>query len=97
MKMFDWFKNKEYSNVVKFPEPKETPKTPYVVPPAPTPEPRKEHYRIGFEDSTQMVTLTLMSEYGTSMTLSMNPDACEKLIRMLRAAYPEDHNDLSQP
>jgi hypothetical protein len=68
-------------NVVKFPEPKAIPKIPAVAPPKP-----KEHYRVGFDDQG-MTTLTLMTDHGNSMTLSMNQDACEQLIRMLRATY----------
>jgi hypothetical protein len=48
----------------------------------------KEHYRVGF-DNNGNTTLTLMSGMN-SMTLTMNHDACEQLIRMLRATYPEE-------
>ena len=56
--------------------------------PAPPPEP-KEHYRVGFTDDGQ-TTLTLINEGWGTMTLTMNQDACEHLIRMLRATYSED-------
>ena len=72
--------NLEPKNVVKLP-------VDYVKPVEP-PEP-KEHYRVGFDDQG-MTTLTLMADYGSSMTLSMNQEACEQLIKMLRATYKEE-------
>ena len=48
---------------------------------------RKEAYRVGTTDDG-WTTLTFLNS-GSSMTLSMNRDACEKLIRMLRATYDE--------
>lgn len=87
--MFDWFKKggKDMSeNVVDFPTPKAVPK----VPQFPPPKRHQEHYRVGFDEGSQMVTLTFIADGGNSMTLSMNPEACEKMIRMLRAAYPEE-------
>lgn len=71
----------EPKNVVKLP-------VDYVKPvPAPEPKP-KEHYRVGFDDRG-MTTLTLIADYGNSMTLSMSQDSCEQLIRMLRSTYKE--------
>ena len=70
-------------------EPKNVVKLPVdYVKPAPPPKP-KEHYRVGFDDQG-MTTLTLIADYGNSMTLSMNQEACEQLIRMLRATYTEE-------
>ena len=48
----------------------------------------QEHYRVGFTSEGQ-TTLTLMSDNGNSMTLTMNRDACEQMIRMLRATYTD--------
>lgn len=62
------------------------------VKPAPPPKP-KEHYRVGFDDQG-MTTLTLMTDHGSSMTLSMNQEACEQLIRMLRSTYKEEEHEL---
>jgi hypothetical protein len=71
------------NNVVPFPEPKLTP--------VPEPEP-EEHYRVGFTTAGD-TTLTLKSLGGASMTLTMNRDSTEQLIRMLRATYQdEDEN-----
>ena len=47
----------------------------------------KEHYRVGFDDQGK-TTLTFISDNGVTMTLTMNQEACEQLIRMLRATYP---------
>lgn len=46
----------------------------------------KELYRVGFNNAG-MTTLTLISEEHGTMTLSLSQDACEQLIRMLRATY----------
>ena len=60
----------------------------------PQPKPCKEHYRVGFTTDGG-TTLTLMGEGGNTMTLTMNREYCERLIRMLRASYPEKINDES--
>jgi hypothetical protein len=66
-------------NVVKLP-------VDYVKPVEP-PEPR-EHYRVGFTDQGD-TTLTLMGDFG-STTLTMNREACEQMIKMLRATYSQE-------
>ena len=58
----------------------------------PNTEPQNEHFRVGYT-TDGYVTLTLRSTDGFSQTLSMTPDACERLIRMLRAAYTEETTD----
>ncbi len=84
--MFDFFKfkknleNADPKNIVSLP-------VDYIKPVEP-PKP-KEHYRVGFDDQG-MTTLTLIADHGNSMTLSMNQDACEQLIKMLRATYPNE-------
>jgi len=55
----------------------------------PNTEPLNEHFRVGYT-TDGYVTLTLRSTDGFSQTLSMNPAACERLIRMLRATYTEE-------
>jgi hypothetical protein len=47
-----------------------------------------EHFRVGATRFGE-TTLTLMSEDGNTMTLTMGQTACEQLIRMLRATYTE--------
>lgn len=82
--MFDWFKSreeraKEYSNVVKFPEPVAVPPMPYVEPPKHDPV----AYRIGKTEEGK-VTLSL-GDYPQT-TVTMNNAGVEQLIRMLEAA-----------
>jgi len=78
--IFEWFTKKDQapSNVVPFPKPE----------PAPDPEP-KEYYRVGSTTDGD-TTLTLMSPGGMSLTMTMNRDSCEQLIRMLRATYTDE-------
>ena len=49
----------------------------------------QEHYRVGATSDGQ-TTLTLMADNGNTMTMTMNQDACEQLIRMLRATYVDE-------
>ena len=71
--MFDWFKKRDYSNVVKFPEPKSMPSVPYVEQPAP----EEVHYTIG---TTTENRIALKIGYTT---LTMNKTGCENLIEQL--------------
>ena len=89
MSFFDWVKGKKMDkedNVIKFPplrpvEPvKPIPKIP------PKQQEPEEHYRVG-RRVDGMTTLTFMTEHGASMTLAMNPAACEQMIKMIRATY----------
>ena len=57
--------------------------------PLPKTQPDNELYRVGYT-AEGWLTLTLMSTNGFSQTLSMTPEACERMIRMLRATYTED-------
>jgi len=48
----------------------------------------KEHYRVGRTEDG-WTTLTMISDDGYgSMTLTMNREACEQMIRMLEATFP---------
>lgn len=93
--MFDWWKNRnketEQSNVVKFPEPKETPKMPYVVPPEPPKEKEaKVFYRFGITDNNRVAF-----SMG-HMEITMNKQGCQNLIDQLTFfmnQIPEDEND----
>jgi hypothetical protein len=81
--MFDWFKSREerakdYS-VIDFPKP--------ILVPEPNPQ---EHYRVGFTtDGSTTLTLLSVQGYG-SMTLTMDRNSCEQLIKMLRATYTDE-------
>lgn len=72
-------------NVVDFPVPKSVPPMPEVKPA----KVNKEYYRVGYNESTEQVTLTLLTD-GGGVTLSMNYYASEHLIKMIRSAFPDD-------
>ncbi len=68
--MFDWFKKREYSNVVKFPELKEVP---YIEPPTKEKDP-VIHYTIGHTDDdrisfTMGYTTLTMNRQGVAMLI----------------------------
>ena len=71
--MFDWFKKREYSNVIKFPEVK----TPYVEPPALKEKEPAIHYTIGHTDDNRIAF-----RIGYS-TLTMNHVGVQQLIDQL--------------
>lgn len=62
---------------------------------APKTSPNNELYRIGVTQDG-MTTLTMISTDGFSMTMSMNPSACERMIRMIRATYEGEEDDQSE-
>lgn len=70
--MFDWFKKKEYSNVIKFPEVK----PPYVEPPEAKKE-SKTYYTFGVTDDNR---LAFTMGYTT---LTMNRPGVQHLIDQL--------------
>jgi hypothetical protein len=89
--MFNWFtKEKEVipSNVVKFPE----------VKPLELAKPQsRECYRIGYDEHTEMVSLTLMSGEGYgSITMRMNYAAAQQMIKMINTAFPEYDPELDE-
>jgi hypothetical protein len=82
--MFDFFTRHTAKDLV------EEAKEKYIVTKVESRKPQpKEYYRVGFSDDG-MTTLTLMADYGNSMTLSLSQEACEQLIRMLRATYKQE-------
>lgn len=70
--MFDWFKKKEYTNVIKFPEVK----TPYVEPPKEESK-SKVYYTFGLTDDNRMAF-----QMGYT-TLTMNREGIQDLITQL--------------
>jgi hypothetical protein len=54
------------------------------------PKDPQEYFRVGYVEETGMTTLTFLAPNGYSTTLSMNRQACEQMIRMIRATYPEE-------
>jgi hypothetical protein len=79
--MFDFFRTRTAKDYLK--EAKEI----YNVPEVKTKS--KECYRVGCDDEGN-TTLTFLSDHGMSVTLIMDQQACEKMIRMLRATYTEE-------
>jgi hypothetical protein len=57
---------------------------------------QKEFYRVGrTDDGYTTLTMIDSSGYG-SMTLTMNREACEQMIRMLEATFPLEENNLTK-
>jgi len=70
--MFDWFKKREYTNVIKFPEQIKDP-IPYIEPP----KKEQEYYSIGVTSENRITFKTGIS------TLTMNREGVENLIQQL--------------
>lgn len=85
MNFLEWLGVKK---VMEDTEPKNVVKLPvnYAKPAAPPPPKQREYYRVGRTDDG-MTTFTILSDGGYSTTLTMNKEACEQMIRMLRASY----------
>jgi len=86
--IFDWFKKREYSNVVPFPEPKAVP---YIEPPKQEKDPTT-YYSIGHTDDNRV---TLRMGYST---LTMNYVGVQHLIDQLelyKNQLNEDHDENS--
>lgn len=77
--MFDWFKKKDSrpSNVVKFPEPKESSPMPEVKPPNEEKKPPTIFYRFGFTDNNRLAFQMGYSE------ITMNKQGVQNLIDQL--------------
>jgi hypothetical protein len=94
--MFDFFRRRTAKELIEqanetygLPTPVKVPTMPQT-PPRPAPKKQvKELYRIGVNNDGQ-TTLTLMEEYGTSLTLIMDQPGFEQMIRMIRATYSRD-------
>jgi hypothetical protein len=61
----------------------------HLVPATPAPAPPQEHYRIGFNQELDMVTVTLLSGQ-TSMTLHLDRPELTRFKNMLDAAASVD-------
>jgi hypothetical protein len=84
--MFDWFKKREYTNVIKFPEVK----TPYIE--LPKEKDPSIHYTIGHTDDNRIAF-----RIGYS-TLTMNSVGVQQLIDQLelyQSQLDEDNNEQS--
>jgi hypothetical protein len=56
--------------------------------------PPNEIYRVGVTNDG-MTTLTMISTDGYSMTISLSPAACERMIRMIRSTYEQENETVS--
>jgi hypothetical protein len=75
-------------------EAKETYSVPDVEPPE---KEDREFYRVGrTEEGRTTLTMIDRSGYG-SLTLTMNREACEQMIRMLEATFPLEEENESNP
>ena len=83
--IFDWFKKREYSNVIKFPEVK----TPYVEPPKQEKDPTT-YYSIGHTDDNR---ITLRMGYTT---LTMNYVGVQNLIDQLELYKDQLHEETDE-
>ena len=73
--MFDLFKKRDYSNVLKFPEPKAVP----YIEPLPEPEkPPTTYYRLGITNNSRVSFQMGYSE------ITMNADGVDNMIRQLQ-------------
>jgi hypothetical protein len=65
----------------------------YAVPEVEPPKKDREFYRVGrTEEGRTTLTMLDSSGYG-SLTLTMNREACEQMIRMLEATFVETTNE----
>ena len=88
--MFDWFKKRDYTNVVKFPEPPKA--VPYIEPPKEPEKPATVYYRLGIASNSRVAFSMGMSE------ITMNVDGINNMIKQLECfrdqiAEYEDHGD----
>jgi hypothetical protein len=81
--MFDWFKKREYSNVVPFPEPKAVP----YIEPAPKEKESTTYYSIGHTDDNRV---SLRMGYTT---LSMTHAGVQNLIDQLELYKNQLHKE----
>lgn len=85
--MFDFFNRRTAKDYLK--EAKETYGVPEVKPVS-VPSPKvKEYYRVGVDEQGN-TTLTFIGDNGYSMTLTMNREEFERMVRMIRASYAEE-------
>ena len=87
--MFDWFKKRDYSNVVKFPEPKAVP---YIEPPKEKEKPAHTYYRLGLTDNNRVSFAMGYSE------ITMNAAGVDSMIKLLetyRDMLNEEHDGQS--
>jgi hypothetical protein len=72
--MFDWFKKRDYTNVIKFPESKTVP---YIEPPEEKEKPSHTYYRLGLTDTNRVSLAMGYSE------ITMNAAGVDSMIKLL--------------
>jgi hypothetical protein len=88
--MFDFFKKRDYSNVVKFPE---QPKAvPYIEPPKEKEKPAHTYYRLGLTDNNR-VSFTM--GYSEITMNAAGVDSMIKLLETYRNLLNEEHDSQS--
>ena len=85
--MFDWFKKRDYSNVVKFPEPKAVP---YVEPPVEPEKPAHTFYRLGLTDNNRVSLVMGYSE------ITMNAAGVDSMIKLLETYRDMLHEETEE-
>jgi hypothetical protein len=89
--MFNLFGRKTAKDFMA--EAKETYSVPEVPPVSVPKQEQKEFYRVGrTDDGCTTLTMLGIDGYG-SMTLTMNREACEQMIRMLEATFPLEEDE----
>jgi hypothetical protein len=93
--MFNLFGRKTAKDFMN--EAKETYGVPEVKPiDVPESKKRKEYYRVGRTDDGY-TTLTMIDDSGYgSLTLTMNQEACEQMIRMLESTFTVETAEATQ-
>jgi hypothetical protein len=84
--MFDFFKKRDYSNVVKFPEPKAVP---YIEPPKEKEKPAHTYYRLGLTDNNRV---SFAMGYSEITMNAAGVDAMIKLLETYRDMLNEEHD-----
>lgn len=85
--MFDWFKKPDYTNVVKFPEPKAVPNMPYVEPPKQEEKPAIIYYRLGITDNNRVSFAMGYSE------ITLNKTGIQNMINHLAVLRDQLHEE----
>lgn len=89
--IFDLFGKKTTTNFMD--QAQETYGVPAVEPVSDPRSKNKEYYRVGRTDDG-FTTLTMLGNDGYgSMTLTMNREACEQMIRMLESTFTNEEAD----
>ena len=73
--MFDWFKKRDYTNVVNFPKPESVP---YIKPPVEPEKPAVTYYRLGITNNGRVSFQMGYSE------ITMNADGVDNMIKQLQ-------------